>query len=102
MSKALAAYRKARAVELALAGHDYDSIARELGYAHRASAWKAVQRALGERKDRAVDAYRREQVRLLNELMSARWEAAMAGDVRSAHTVLRTIEQRIRLLGLAG
>ena len=38
---ALAGYRKARATEMALAGCDYDTIAKELGYANRSGAWKA-------------------------------------------------------------
>ncbi len=98
---ALAGYRKARATEMALAGYDYDTIAIELGYANRSGAWKAVQRSLSQRTDKAVDAYRREQLVLLNQVMSAQWEDAVAGDVRAAQAVLRTIEQRVRLLGLA-
>ena len=97
---ALAAYRKARATEMALAGCDYDTIADELGYANRSGAWKAVQRALAQRTDRAVEAYRREQVALLDAVMNAQWEDALAGDVRAALAVVRTIEQRVRLLGL--
>ncbi|MBK9435541.1 MAG: helix-turn-helix domain-containing protein [Micrococcales bacterium] len=38
MSKARANYRKARAVELVLDGHNYDQIAAELGYANRGTA----------------------------------------------------------------
>ncbi len=98
---ALAGYRKARAAEMALAGCDYDTIAKELGYANRSGAWKAVQRSLAQRTDKAVDAYRREQVILLDAVMSAQWEDAVAGNVRAAQAVLRTIEQRVRLLGLA-
>lgn len=97
---ALAAFRKARATEMALAGYDYDTIARELGYANRSGAWKAVQRALAQRTDRAVEAYRREQVSLLDQVMCAQWDDALAGDVRAALAVLRTIEQRVRWLGL--
>ena len=57
-SAALAAYRKARAVELALAGHSYDVIADELGLANRGTAWHMVENALRERPFAAVDAYR--------------------------------------------
>lgn len=99
---ALAAYRKARATEMALAGHDYDTIAKELGYANRSGAWKAVQRSLSQRVDAAVNEYRKEQVALLDEVMKAHWSGAIAGDVRAAAAVLRTIEQRVRLLHLAG
>ena len=44
--RARAQYRAAVAVELRMAGADYDEIARELGFAGRSGAWKAVQRAL--------------------------------------------------------
>jgi hypothetical protein len=36
----LANYRKARAVELALAGASYEAIAHELGLANRGTAWR--------------------------------------------------------------
>jgi transposase-like protein len=49
-SAALANYRKARAVELALAGASYDDIAREIGLANQGTAWRYVDRALRERR----------------------------------------------------
>lgn len=97
---AYVAYRQARATELALAGHDYDTIARELGYANRSGAWKAVQRALRGRTTNAVDQCRQEQLVHLDRVMAAQWDDAMTGNVRAAHAVLRAIEQRVRLLGL--
>ena len=101
MAKALAAYRKARAVELALAGCDYDTIAKEVGYANRGTAWRTVQRALGERRDRAVDEYRLMELQRLDQIQQELWQDAVEGDVGAVQSSLKVIEQRIRLLGLA-
>ena len=38
MNRTLVEYRAARAVELSLQGQNYDSIAKELGYANRSGA----------------------------------------------------------------
>jgi hypothetical protein len=74
-SAALAAYRKARAVELALAGNSYDAIAHELGLANRGTDWLMVQNALKQRLFAAVDAHREAEL----ERWSPRGTAAPAG-----------------------
>ncbi len=40
------------------------------------------------------------KARLLDAVMSAQWEDAVAGNVRATQAVLRAIEKRVRLLGL--
>ncbi len=50
-NRPLAAWRKARAVE----GHTYDTIAREVGYANRGTAYRVVRQALDERIAESVD-----------------------------------------------
>lgn len=102
MSKARANYRKARAVELVLDGHNYDQIAAELGYANRGTAWRTVQRALHDREVEAVDEYREMELARLDALQAGCWDAAMSGDRIAVETVLKVIEQRCRLLGLWG
>ena len=97
---ALAKWRQAKAVELAQAGHDYDSIAREVGYANRGTAWRTVQTALRERVAEGVEEYRRVELERLDALHRAHWARALSGDLTAAHVVLRIIDQRIRLLGL--
>ena len=97
---ALAAYRKARAVELALAGHSYDEIAHELGLANRGTAWHMVQNALRERLFAAVDAYREAELTRLQRVEDALWPKAMAGNYRAGNAVLNVMDKRIRLLGL--
>lgn len=99
-SAALAAYRKARAVELALAGNSYDEIAQELGYANRGTAWRLVQNALRERLFAAVDAYREAELARLQRVEDALWLKAMAGRYRAGNAVLNVMDKRIRLLGL--
>ena len=98
--KALAKWRKARCVELALAGHSYEEIALEVGYQNRGTAWRAVQESLNSRIAEAVEEYRELELARLDALQAAHWPQAVAGSVRSADLVLRVIDRRIKLLGL--
>ena len=98
--KTLAKWRKARCVELALAGHSFDEIALEVGYANRGTAWRAVQDSLNSRIAEAVTEYRELELARLDALQAAHWPQAIAGSVRSADLVLRVIDRRMKLLGL--
>jgi thymidine phosphorylase len=99
--KALAAWRKGQAVELALEGHCYDTIAERVGYTNRGTAWRVVQEALEERKADNVDYYRQVAVARLERLIQAHWEGAVSGqDTRSADVVLKTVAAQSKLLGL--
>ena len=98
--KTLAKWRRARCVELALAGHSYDEIALEVGYQNRGTAWRAVQESLNSRIAEAVEEYRELELARLDALQAAHWPQAVAGSVRSADLVLRVIDRRIKLLGL--
>ncbi len=98
--RALAEWRKARAVELRIEGWGYDDIAREVGYANRGTAHRVVQKALSARTADGVDLLRVMEVGRLNALQFAVWDRAMAGHVPSVRAVLRIIVARIALLGL--
>ena len=98
--KTLAKWRRARCVELALAGHSYDEIALEVGYQNRGTAWRAVQDSLNSRIAEAVDGVPRAELARLDALQAAHWPQAVAGSVRSADLVLRVIDRRMKLLGL--
>jgi len=74
---ATTSWRKARAVELALAGFGYDDIAEQVGYANRGTAWRTVQNALYERKVESVDEYRQLELARLDALQSAHWHAGV-------------------------
>ena len=99
-NKALAQWRKVRALELAIDGASYAAIAVEVGYAHRGTAYKAVHKALAECITEGVDTLRRLELDRLDALQAALWHKVMAMDTAAVNTVLRIIEQRTRLLGL--
>jgi hypothetical protein len=95
-----ASFREARALELALAGRDWTSIAQELGFSDRSGAYKAAHRGLRRRTAAAADRY---LAVLLDDLAFVEAQVmpvAMDGSVRAAEAVLRVIEDRGRLLGL--
>lgn len=95
-----ARHRRARAVELALEGQTFDAIARAVGYTHRASAHRAVAKALQEREIPAVDQYRQLQLDRLDALQAALWDRCSDGDLDAVSQVIRLMDQRNRLLGL--
>jgi len=99
-NRPLAAWRKARAVELAIAGRTYDRIAAEVGYANRGTAYKVVQQALRARTVAAVDELRCLEADRLDALQASLWPDAMAGDVLAVQAIVKIIMQRCRLLGL--
>jgi hypothetical protein len=99
---ALAAWRKARSVELALEGHPYDDIAKEVGYANRGTAHRVVHKALAAREVEAVDLLRETELERLDALQAALWPAAMSGDISAVNACLRVITSRLRVLGIDG
>ena len=99
---AQARLKRARAVELAVEGHSYEEIARQVGYTHRGSAHRAVFKALAEREVQGVEELRQMEMARLEQLHATYWEAAVQGDGRAAALVLRVMDRRIRLLGLDG
>src|SRR5664280_1379508 len=101
-NRALAAARRARAVELRTAGLTYDQIAIELGYANRGTVYRVVSEALRAQTLEAVGELRSLEVERLDSLQSAMWQKAMDGDVPSAVAILRVIMSRCRLLSLYG
>lgn len=94
------AARRLRCVELAATGKTYAEIASQVGFANKSSARKAVVAALAARQVDAVDDLRRLEVSRLDQLQSASWEDALAGDARAVDRILRIITLRAKLLGL--
>lgn len=101
LNRPLAAWRRARAVELATQGHTYEEIASEVGYANRGTAYKVVRKTLDENVAHAVEEHREIEVARLNALQAAVWERAMAGDVEAVDAVLKIVVARVKLLGLS-
>ena len=101
-NRALAAARRAKAVELRTTGLTYDQIAAELGYANRGTVYRVVSEALRTQTLEAVGELRSLEVERLDHVQLALWQKAMDGDVPSAIALVRVIMSRCRLLGLGG
>ena len=101
-NRALAAARRARAVELRTTGLTYAQIATELGYAHRGTVYRVIAEALKKQTAEAVNELRGLEVERLDNIQLALWQKAMEGDVPSAMAVVRCIMSRCHLLGLDG
>ncbi len=65
----------------------------------RSGAWKAAQRGLKKRSAAAADQYRSAALAELTMVQNAAWGRAMNGDVKAGTLVVRTVEQKCRLLG---
>lgn len=98
--KATVEHKRQRALAMALAGASYDEIARELGYVNRAGAWKLLDALLKARTDEDLHEYRTLELARLDRLQRAFWDAALAGDHKAAHLVLKVIQARCKVLGL--
>ncbi|WP_149264284.1 hypothetical protein [Actinomadura sp. K4S16] len=102
--RAEVAARRNKAIQLRLAGVDWDTIAEQLGYrGGRGAACKDVARALQERRadlDKTAEELRAVEVARLDRLQAAAWGLAVQGEPASLNAVLRIIDRRIRLLGL--
>jgi len=95
--------RRAKAIQLRLAGASWQTIADTLGYSDRAAAHKDVTRALEAEMTKlrqGAEVLRESEVRRLDQLQRALWADALKGDTKAADTVLRIIDRRVRLLGL--
>jgi hypothetical protein len=97
---ALAIWRRCRAVQLATAGYSYDAIAREVGYANRGTAWRAVDTALRQQLVEDVELHRQVELDRLDSLYAVLWPLAKSGDMRAITAAIRNLELRSKLLGL--
>lgn len=96
--------RRIQALQLHLAGVDYRTIAKQVGYADGAAAQKAVDRAIEEsiaRGQEDTDTIRTREVMRYNRLQAAHWAKAIKGDTKASDVVLKCMAGRERLLGLA-
>ena len=98
MNRTIAEYRAARATELAIEGMHYDDIARELGFADRSGAWRAVRRCLQRRQISAAERYVATTMSDLELVHERAWARAMSGDLKASEVVLRAMEDRLRLV----
>lgn len=83
-NRALASYRRSKAVELGAGGRSYQQIADELGYANRGTVHRLVREALEAQQVQSVELLREVEVRRLDALQVGLWGSAMAGDTEAA------------------
>lgn len=99
-NRALATYRRTKAIEMATRGCTYQQIADELGYANRGTVHRLVRQTLEAQQAVGVEQLRQVEVQRLDALQTRLWDRAMAGDVEAGLACLRIIQTRIKLLGL--
>lgn len=95
MRRTEAEERAARALELHLAGHTYAAIAKAVGYAHKATALKAVRRALKQARttEDMAEAAELELARL-DAMLTGLWPLARRGELEAVDRVLRIDRRR--------
>lgn len=97
------AKRRRDAIQMRLAGADWDSIAQRLGYASRGAACTDVTRAMvkaAAEATRDADVLRQVELERINRLQVAYWPKAIAGDTDAARVVQWCIDRRAKLTGL--
>lgn len=95
-----AATRVITALDLAIAGNDWETIANEAGYGSRGAAHKAVMRELSRRIDARADTLRTMQLARIGRYRTVYYPKAMAGDGWSLDRCLRIDERESALMGL--
>lgn len=100
--QAQVAARRAKAIQLRLAGMDWQSIADRLDYSDRGAACKDVTRALKKHQAEEADQVallRHVTVQRLDRLQAAYWPKALQGDIKAAELVRKVIMDRARIEG---
>lgn len=90
-----------KVVDLRRAGLTWSRIALEVGYADHSGAFAAYKRALSRTLEEPIAQVRQAEIDRLDRLQVAVWQKAMKGDNASIMTIVRIIEQRVKILGLA-
>ena len=99
--RGLATVEKQRAaLELRKAGLDFDTIARKVGYKHRASAYRAVMAALKKMLQEPADEVRKMEVARLDAMIFAIWSDVKRGNLNAMDRAIKIMDRRARLLGL--
>lgn len=100
--KRLAVLEKERqALELRKAGATFEAIATQVGYTNPSAAHKAVKRAMDRTIREPADELRALESERLDRMLLTSWKLAIAGDLKAVDRVLKVIELRARLFGLA-
>lgn len=92
--------RDRQALELRIAGVDYDTIAQRFGYSGRGHAYAEINKLLTARAAEPREELRTIELDRLDKLMLAIWQQARQGNHAAIDRVIRLMERRARLAGL--
>lgn len=106
--RAATAERRKNAIQMVLAGVDYETIAERLHYASRGAAHTDVDRALRANMadlGKEAAALREVQARRYQRLLAAVWPKALKSEgsdqLRAVETAARLVDRVVKLYGLA-
>jgi hypothetical protein len=97
------AERRSKAVQLRLAGVDYERIAQQLEYKSRQQAREDVHRAYVQATAEvreSVEELRNQDLERLARLQAAFWGAALQGDPKAGEMILKILARRAKLMGM--
>ena len=92
--------RTQQAIEMRSMGVDYDFIAKELGYADRSGAWRAVKRGMLRSTEKQVELMRWSLIRELTRIADSLDSSLVAADVKSLSQLLKLVNNKVGLTNL--
>jgi hypothetical protein len=95
-----AEYRTQQAIEMRSMGVDYDFIAKELGYADRSGAWRAVKRGMLRKTSEDISSIRWQVCVDLTRMADAVEGYAHSGNLKAAHDVIKLVDRKLKVAGL--
>lgn len=99
-SRAAAAEKRKKALELRRAGWSFDDIAAEVGYANKGSAHRAVKQGIADITRESATELLELQMSRLDDLLAGAYEAARNGDLFAVDRVLKIIDQQAKFTNL--
>ena len=92
--------RTQQAIEMRSMGVDYDFIAKELGYADRSGAWRAVQRGMLRKTSDDISSIRWQVCADLTRMADAVEGFALSGNLKATANVIKLVDQKLKVAGL--
>jgi hypothetical protein len=94
-----AAAKARRAVALRLSGCGFATIARQIGYANKGGAYKAVQAAIEAAQHDASETNRKLELMRLDRLLLVVWPGVLSGDLEAIDHLLKISARRAKMEG---
>jgi|SanBayMetagenome_1026888.scaffolds.fasta_scaffold00600_10 AraC-like DNA-binding protein len=93
--------REVAVLELRKTGANWRQIAEAVGYSHASAARKAYLRAYDRTLQAPADELRDLELDRIDRLQMTYWKEAIEGNIKAADFVLKCIQERVRISGLA-